>query len=291
MTSMPLEAVRELLDNRNLITTGMRADEARRARHGTRATFVRVLEVHVDAIPSSWPVGTSAGEVRLVGAPASIDAAVAAVERAIALAGDVPVTAFSLSDLGSLAGSSPGGWRGVFDRLRGAGLTQIADAPLDASDDLRSIFEALHAAGLSAPRLTVHHGPGDREGWIALIRRATDLQASAGGIRAFAPLPRIVDPAQPSTGYDDVIAVALARLIADTIPSIQVDWALYGPKLAQVALTMGADDVDSISPFEGDLGRRRSPIEEIRGNIAAAGLDAAERDGRFDSRAAAQPAR
>lgn len=288
---MPLEAVRELLDNRNLITTGMRADEARRARHGTRATFVRVLEVHVDAIPSSWPAGTSAGEVRLVGAPASIDAAVAAVERAIALAGDVPVTAFSLSDLGSLAGSSPDGWRGVFDRLRGAGLTQIADAPLDASDDLRSIFEALHAAGLSAPRLTVHHGPGDREGWIALIRRATDLQASAGGIRAFAPLPRIVDPAQPSTGYDDVIAVALTRLLVDTIPSIQVDWALYGPKLAQVALTMGADDVDSISPFEGDLGRRRSPIEEIRGNIAAAGLDAAERDGRFDSRAAAQPAR
>lgn len=287
---MPLEAVRELLDNRNLITTGMRADEARRARHGTRATFVRVLEVHVDAIPSSWPAGTSAGEVRLVGAPASIDAAVAAVERAIALAGDVPVTAFSLSDLGSLAGSSPDGWRGVFDRLRGAGLTQIADAPLDASDDLRSIFEALHAAGLSAPRLTVHHGPGDREGWIALIRRATDLQASAGGIRAFAPLPRIVDPAQPSTGYDDVIAVALTRLLVDTIPSIQVDWALYGPKLAQVALTMGADDVDSISPFEGDLGRRRSPIEEIRGNIAAAGLDAAERDGRFDSRAAAQPA-
>jgi hypothetical protein len=287
---MPLEDVRELLDNRNLITTGMRADEARRARHGTRTTFVRVLEVHADAIPSSWPAEADAGEVRVVGAPASIDSAIVAVERAIALAGDVPVTAFSLSDLSALAASS-GGWRGVFDRLRAAGLTQIADAPLDASDDLRSIVDALHAAGLSAPRVTVHHGPGDREGWLALIRRVLDLQASVGGIRAFAPLPRIVDPAQPSTGYDDVIAVALARLMADSIPSIQVDWALYGPKLAQVALTMGADDVDSISPFEGDLGRRRSPLEEIRGNIAAAGLDAAERDGRFDPRAAVQPAR
>ena len=61
------------------------------------------------------------------------------------------------------------------------------------------------------------------------------------------------------------------------IDSIQVDWQLYGPKLAQVALTMGADDIDGVSPLEGDLGRRRSPLEEIRGNITAAGLEAVER--------------
>jgi 2-iminoacetate synthase ThiH len=71
----------------------------------------------------------------------------------------------------------------------------------------------------------------------------------------------------------------VSRLHVDNIASIQVDWSLYGPKLAQVALTMGADDVDSVSPLEGELGRRRSPLEEIRGNIAAAGLDAVERRG------------
>ena len=60
-----------------------------------------------------------------------------------------------------------------------------------------------------------------------------------------------------------------------------MDWPLYGPKLAQVALTMGADDVDAVSPLEGDLGRRRSPLEEIRGNIKAAGLEAVERNGAF----------
>ncbi len=58
--------------------------------------------------------------------------------------------------------------------------------------------------------------------------------------------------------------IAVARLMSHNIESIQVDWALYGPKLAQVALTMGADDVDGVSPLEGDLGRRRSPLEEIR---------------------------
>ena len=103
-------------------------------------------------------------------------------------------------------------------------------------------------------------------------------------MRAFAPLPRVSSVAQPSTGYDDVKLVAVARLLADNIESIQVDWPLYGPKLAQVALTMGADDVDGVSALEGDLGRRRSPLEEVRGNIAAAGLEPIERDGRFQRR-------
>jgi aminodeoxyfutalosine synthase len=78
--------------------------------------------------------------------------------------------------------------------------------------------------------------------------------------------------------------VALARLTIQNIPSIQVDWGLYGPKLAQVALTVGADDVDGVSP-EDDTGqgRRRSPLEEIRSNILAAGQAPVERNGRFET--------
>ena len=63
---------------------------------------------------------------------------------------------------------------------------------------------------------------------------------------------------------------------------IQVDWLRYGPKLAQVALTFGADDLDEVSPSdESPDGRRRAPIEEVRRNIEAAGFVAAERDGFF----------
>jgi 2-iminoacetate synthase ThiH len=52
--------------------------------------------------------------------------------------------------------------------------------------------------------------------------------------------------------------------------------------MAQVALTVGADDVDNISAVDpGILGTRRSPLEEIRGNIKAAGLEPVERDGVF----------
>jgi aminodeoxyfutalosine synthase len=78
--------------------------------------------------------------------------------------------------------------------------------------------------------------------------------------------------------------VALARIVVDAVPSIQVDWARYGPKLAQVALTMGADDVDAVSPDDdpSSEGRRRSALEEIRRNIRAAGQEPVERNGRFD---------
>jgi aminodeoxyfutalosine synthase len=89
---------------------------------------------------------------------------------------------------------------------------------------------------------------------------------------------------QPSTGFDDVKQVALARLIVSNIDSIQVDWPLYGPKLAQVALTVGANDVDGVAAVEaGLLGLRRSAVEEIRGNIRAAALDPVERNARFEA--------
>jgi len=76
--------------------------------------------------------------------------------------------------------------------------------------------------------------------------------------------------------------VAVARLAAPEIPHVQIDWQRYGPKLAQVALTFGADDVDGVSAADdAPEGRRRAPLEEIRRNIQAAGFEPVERDGHF----------
>ena len=86
----------------------------------------------------------------------------------------------------------------------------------------------------------------------------------------------------PSTGYDDVRTVVLARLCT-SIQSIQVSWALYGPKLAQVAIAYGADDLDGVAPVDTvELGHRRSPREDIERQIRAAFAEPIERDGRFE---------
>jgi hypothetical protein len=266
-----------MLDTPDLIAVGAIADDVRRRLHGSRTTFVRVLEVHLGAVPPTLPARTSAGEVRIAGVPDTAETAVAAVRAAAALAGGRPVTGFALTDLLAL---SAGSFGALCEELRKAGLEAIAEVPVDRVPDAASAVREARDAGLAVWRLTADNVPSSER--LTICARARELQNAVGGLMTFAPLPRVVAVAAPTTGYDDVKLVAAARLLVANIPSIQVDWAQYGPKLAQVALTMGADDVDGVAASDpGLLGSRRSPLEEIRGNIKAAGLEAIERDGRF----------
>jgi hypothetical protein len=271
-----------VLDTKDLIGVGVLADDMRRRVYGARTTFGRVFEVHMDAVPGALPANISAGEIRIAGVPASAEAAVAAVAAVSTLAkgASVPVTGFSLADLRGLSPSLGS----VCETLRAAGLDAVAEVPVDATTDAAAAIAEARTAGLHVLRLTVNAVEPDSR--VSLAARARDIQDAVGGLRAFAPLPRVSSPASPSTGYDDVKLVAAARLLVTNIPSIQVDWILYGPKLAQVALTMGADDVDAVSAADaGELGTRRSPLEEIRANIRAAGQEPVERDGLFGTAA------
>ncbi len=264
----------------DIITLGMRADAARRARHGERTTFVRVADVPAET-GAEVAIPPSAGEVRVVGVPASRHAAIQRVREVRAAAGHAPLSGFGLDDLERLALRDHVTLRGLLEDLRAAGLECVAWAPVDRVQDPRGSIEEVNIAGLTLARLTCQQWPADL---LAFYARIAELQRSVGVIRAFAPLPRQWNPAAPTTGYEDVKAVALARLVVDNVPSIQVDWSLYGPKLAQIALMMGADDVDGVSAVDDDsLGRRRSPLEEISRNIRAAGFEPVQRDGRFDA--------
>ena len=272
---------RELLQTPDLIAIGIRADEVRRRRHGARTTFVRVLEVHAGAPLSVFPSRVSAGEIRIVGRPETLEGAVTVVRATVSLAAGIPVTGFALADLQTLASEVGRSFGDVCRELRSAGLEAIAEVAVDNEVDLPPAVAEARSAGLTVSRLVVHALTPDTR--IAVVAAARDLQSTAGGFRTFAPLPRTMSIAEPTTGYDDVKQIALGRLLADNIESIQVDWPLYGPKLAQVALTMGADDVDGVAALDpGLLGTRRSPIEEIRGNIRAAALEPVERNARFE---------
>jgi aminodeoxyfutalosine synthase len=271
--------LRALAESHDIIAIGVRAHALRRKLHGVRTTFVRVATVAADSA-ASITRPPAAGEWRITGVP-TVRAAVVDRVRAVAAAAGVPVTGFSLADLETLSAREGVTLRVLLEELRAAGLELIAEAPVDRLQDPRRSIEEVNIAGLALARLTVDQAPSADP--LPLLKRVRQLQRTVGVVRAFAPLPRRVNPAAPTTGYEDVKHVALARLVVDNVPSIQVDWSLYGPKLAQVALTVGADDVDAVSPVD-DLGegKRRSPLEEIRRNIRAAGLEPAERDGRFE---------
>jgi hypothetical protein len=269
-----------LAASHDIISIGMIADDVRRARHGARTTFVRVANVAADGAACT-ALAAAAGEVRITGVPVSRAGAIERVLHLSSVAKGVPLSAFSLADLEQLSISEGITLRALLEDLRAAGLELVAEAPFDCLQDARRSIEEVNIAGLTLARLTIHrlHAPDP----LPLVKAVAALQRAVGVVRAFAPLPRTINAALPTTGYDDVKRVALARIVADNVPSIQVDWSLYGPKLAQVALTVGADDVDGVSPDEDrDRGPRRTSLEEIRRNIRAAGLEPVERNGRFD---------
>lgn len=265
----------QILEAPDLIQVGVAGDEVRRAMHGTKTTFARVYEIHVDAPPQSLPPGVQAGEIRIVGAPASLEAAVAAVKAAVALAHGVPVTGFSVAGLLAF-----GRLDDAVRALKAAGLAAMAHLPIDRVDDAPAAARQVRGGGLTINTITIERL--EDEARLDLCEKAQRLQASDGGFQAFAPLPRTISITKPTTGYDDVKMVALARTVVTNVPSIQVDWQLYGPKMAQVALTVGANDIDNVSAVDGGvLGTRRSPVEEIKRNITSAGLEPVERDAMF----------
>jgi hypothetical protein len=264
----------------DIINLGMLADGERRRRHGARTTFLRVATVSA-APGAAVHVPAAAGELRIAGPASTRSSVIQRVSEVVAAAGTVPVSGYSLADLEQMAAREAVTLRTLLEELRAVGLELVAEAPVDLLQSARRSIEEANIGGLTVGRVTVHRLQDPN--MISLFKSVVELQRQVGVVRAFAPLPRTVNPAVPTTGYEDVKRIALARLVVENVPSIQVDWSLYGSKLAQVALTVGADDVDGVSA-EDDLseGRRRAPLEEIRRNIIAAGQDPVERNGRFD---------
>jgi aminodeoxyfutalosine synthase len=268
--------VAALAGSRDIIALGMLASMVRRKLHGTDVTYVRVVDMKETPFP---PVADAAGEIRVFHTPDTLDACVQLIESARELAGETPLSAFCLYELSKLSEGLPV----VLAAVKKAGLETVAQAPIDRLSEPERMIEALSDAGIQLSRLTVNETP--KREWTAVCREVAALQTKLGAIRAFAPLARKADATQPTTGYEDVKRVAISRLLADNVETIQVDWMLYGPKLAQVALTFGADDIDSVSAEDDESrGRRRAPVEEIRRSIQAAGFEPIERDGRFRRR-------
>ena len=275
------------LASADILSLGMLADEVRRARVGDAVTFVRVFDW---AGPPSRPEAASArsrhrspederakadgtGEVRLTSLPETLAETVAAVAQAKAAAGSSALSGFSLADIidrgwGDLAG--------VLKQLKQAGLGTIVEAPLDLLSNPETALQACQDAGIIVQCLSVQKP--NAEARTPMLMQARALAARFPWLTTIAPLSREQSIAVPTTGYDDVRAVALARLALPGVPNVQVDWAQYGPKLAQVALTFGANDLDRVSVTDDEtLGRRRTSLEDVTRNITAAGFQPRER--------------
>lgn len=79
-----------------------------------------------------------------------------------------------------------------------------------------------------------------------------DLQDETGGFTAFIPWTfqefqtALEGEFQTSGGFDYLRTLAIARLALDNIDHIQGSWVTQGPKMGEVSLFFGADDLGSI---------------------------------------------
>jgi len=280
--------VARVRDCADLIAVGRIGEAVRKRRHGNRVTWVRVYGLPDGSLPPGAisPTEVDAGEVRIGGEAGTLEEFSTRVRAARQVAVDRPVTGASLADLARWCDADADRMTQAATAIRGQGLDALAEAPLDRLGDRDQACRWIDAAargGLPVWRATVVRGGADRR--LALIAFAEGLQQSTGAFKAIAPLPTVDPHDEPSTGYDDVRTITLARLICQSIPSIQVDWSLYGPKLAQVALAYGADDLDGVPAIdELGLGWRRSPAADVERQIRAAFAEPVERDGRFAPR-------
>ncbi len=80
------------------------------------------------------------------------------------------------------------------------------------------------------------------------LRRLRGLQDETGGFTGFVPLPyqpenNKIEVRTPPTGADSLRTIAVSRLYLDNFEHITAYWVGMGLKLAQVALSYGADDL------------------------------------------------
>jgi aminodeoxyfutalosine synthase len=181
--------------------------------------------------------------------------------------------------------SLPGGGAEIFtDRVRHI----ICDHKIDG-DQWLDTARLAHQAGLKSNATMLYGHVENDEDRVDHLLKLRALQDETGGFQTFIPLAFHPDntPLEHlprTTGMLDIRQIAVSRLVLDNFPHIKAYWQMLTPKIAQIALRFGADDLDGTVIEEKiyhDAGattpqgmRRQELIRLIR----EAGRDPVERD-------------
>src|SRR5438270_525086 len=141
--------------------------------------------------------------------------------------------------------SLPGGGAEIFnDRVRRV----ICDHKIDGDQWLDTARTA-HEIGLKSNCTMLYGHVENEEDRVDHMVRLRELQDETHGFQTFIPLAFHPDntPLQhlpKTTGLLDIKQIAIGRLMLDNFPHIKAYWQMLTPKIAQIALRFGADDID-----------------------------------------------
>ena len=142
-------------------------------------------------------------------------------------------------------GSMPGGGAEVFSPR---GRAKICPDKANA-EEWMDVHRTAHRLGLHTNATLLYGTIETRRERVEHMAMLRELQDETNGFNCFIPLayqPRLARTGSKSetTGVEDLKTIAISRLMLDNFPHIKAYWIDLGPKLAQVALTCGADDLD-----------------------------------------------
>jgi cyclic dehypoxanthinyl futalosine synthase len=178
---------------------------------------------------------------------------------------DIYLHSFSPSEIVHAAKKSSVSIDEAISRLKNAGLDSVPGAsdllverirkkvsPRKIGIDLWcEVMYALHRHRMkSSATMTYGMGETDAER-IEHLNVVRNVQDKTGILRAFipwsfSPTHTGLKNIEPATGIDYLKIVAISRIFLDNIIYIQAGWLTEGLKLAQIALTMGANDMGGV---------------------------------------------
>jgi len=142
-------------------------------------------------------------------------------------------------------GSCPGGGAEIFaERAR----PLIAGHKISGQRWLE-VARTVHKMGVRSNATMLYGHIETLEERVDHLIRLRQLQDETGGFNCFIPLAfhpehTVYAHLPTSTGMDDLMTIAVSRLMLDNFPHIKAYWVTLTPSLAQVALRFGADDLD-----------------------------------------------
>lgn len=152
-------------------------------------------------------------------------------------------TLVELRDAG--LGSIPGGGAEVFSpRIR----ARTCEKKLSGEGWLE-VAKTAHRLGIKSNATMLYGHIETIAERVEHLEKLREAQDETGGFMTFIPLafhPKNTELADlsRSSGIEDLKNIAVARCFLDNFPHIKAYWVMIGAKLAQIALSFGADDMD-----------------------------------------------
>lgn len=142
-------------------------------------------------------------------------------------------------------GSLPGGGAEIFDPE----IRRLICPKKISGERWLKVMEVAHGLGLKSNATMLYGHIEEPRHRIDHMIKLRQLQDRTGGFQSFIPLAFHSQNTQfpslpPTTGFDDLKTLAIGRLMLDNFPHIKAFWIMLGPKIAQVSLYFGVDDID-----------------------------------------------